>query len=75
MPEESSASSSSNSESELKNKRTQARGRATRATKRLNEAIAKEDKKFRRFEKEVEHCERISRLHTKFIVNYTMVVK
>ena len=54
MPEESSASSSSNSESELKNKRKQARGRVTRAIKRLNEAIAKEDKNFRRFEKEIE---------------------
>ena len=53
MPEESSASSSSNSESELKNKRKQARGRVTRAIKRLNEAIAKEDKNFRRFEKEI----------------------
>ena len=54
MPEESSASSSSNSKSELKNKRKQARGRVTRAIKRLNEAIAKEDKNFRRFEKEIE---------------------
>ena len=54
MPEESSASSSSNSKSELKNKRKQARGRVTRAIKRLNEAIAKEDKNFRHFEKEIE---------------------
>ena len=54
MTKESSASSSSNSESELKNKRKQARGRVTCTIKRLNEAIAKEDKNFRRFEKEIE---------------------
>ena len=52
MPEESSASSSDKTtdQSELKNKRKQARGKKTRAIKRLNDAMAKEDTNFRRFE-------------------------
>ena len=60
MPEGSSASSETSSsdntvnESELKNKRKQARGRITRAIKRLDDAITKEDKNFRRFEKVIE---------------------
>ena len=60
MPEGSGASSETSSsdntvnEAELKNKRKQARGRITRAIKRLDDAITKEDKNFRRFEKEIE---------------------
>ena len=56
MLEESSASSSDKSahESELKNRRKQARGKITRAIKRLNDAMAKEDTNIRRFEKEIE---------------------
>ena len=41
-------------DSELKNKRKQARGKITRAMKRINEAMAKREKSVRRFEKETE---------------------
>jgi hypothetical protein len=74
MPEgelgEASTMDNSSSETTLKNKRKQVRGKITRSIKRLSEGVSKEDRNLRRFEKEMEQLRKdfeVAReLHSQF---------